>query len=66
VGNPSGLMVVFTSDVVESPEPASLGLFAGGLALIGLLKVRLRNMIRRPSLWDLLLATMRRPGYPPH
>ena len=39
VGNPSGLMVAFTSDVdvIENPEPCSLGLFGVGLALIGLL-----------------------------
>jgi hypothetical protein len=43
MGNPSGLIVAFTSDVIESPEPASLGLFAGGLALIGLLSARQRK-----------------------
>jgi hypothetical protein len=37
VGNPSGLMVAFTSDVIETPEPASLALFGGGLALLALL-----------------------------
>ena len=42
MGNPSGVMVAFTSDVVESPEPASFVLFAGGLALIGLLSARQR------------------------
>jgi hypothetical protein len=43
-GNPSGAMVAFSSDVntVQNPEPASLGLFAGGLTLIGLVKTRRR------------------------
>ena len=42
-GNPAGVMVAFTSNVVENPEPASIVLFAGGLAMIGLLSARRRK-----------------------
>ena len=43
IGNPSGLIVAFTSDVIHAPEPASLGLLGAGLALIGLFSVRQRK-----------------------
>jgi len=45
IGNPSGMMVAFTSDVnvIDAPEPASLGLLGAGLALIGLLSANQRK-----------------------
>ena len=45
VGNPSGLMAAFTSDVIEAPEPASFALIGGGLALLALLSAGRRRIL---------------------